>query len=336
MGLRTIRSVLLAMGLFVAIMVGAVSMASADPTFGVMNASGGIYWRSAPDWNTAEATAGNGFYPDTVIAVKCYQSGAGNVPGSANTMWELASVASGSGTGSGWINEHFINDGAPINAPSPGVPPCPATQSGGGVTPGGGVGTQSLPGGSLFFLPKDNNLQTAASKTITYPGWRGPNCKLNGGLPTIDGKRVTTLAGWSNGRLGPIYYLNAANRDQRAQIKYVLLIDPGGTPQFTAQGSCDGSARPSQVLNQWLALEPKSSRLVIIAARSTNNDKRVGLGKYYLKSLTKSQRSKQVLVCNEGNLPHRTAFDQFAAPSGAQTAFLKSRKFRCPYGVPTV
>ena len=98
--------------------------ASADPTFGVMNASGGIYWRSAPDWNTPEAVAGNGFYPDTTIAVHCYQSGAANVPGSADSMWEQASVAGGSGHGSGWVNEHFINDGSAINQPSPGAPPC--------------------------------------------------------------------------------------------------------------------------------------------------------------------------------------------------------------------
>jgi hypothetical protein len=89
-----------------------------------MNASGGIYWRSAPDWNTPEAIAGNGFYPDTIISVQCYQSGAGNVPGSSDSMWEQASVVGGSGSGSGWINEHFINDGSPINQPSPGVPAC--------------------------------------------------------------------------------------------------------------------------------------------------------------------------------------------------------------------
>jgi len=98
--------------------------ANADPTYGVMNAEGGIYWRSGPDWNTPEAVPGNGFYPDTVIAVHCYQAGAGNVPGSTDYMWEQASVVAGSGYGSGWVNEHFINDGQPINQPSPGVPPC--------------------------------------------------------------------------------------------------------------------------------------------------------------------------------------------------------------------
>ena len=97
----------------------------ASGEFAVMNAEGGIYWRSAPDWNTAEAVSGNGFYPGTIIKVACYQAGAANVPGSADGMWEQASWVSGPGRGSGWINEHFIADGQPINQPSPGVPACP-------------------------------------------------------------------------------------------------------------------------------------------------------------------------------------------------------------------
>ncbi|MDO8188748.1 hypothetical protein Q5424_18840 [Conexibacter sp. JD483] len=92
--------------------------------FSVMNADGGIFWRSAPDWNAAVAVAGNGFYPGTVIRISCFQSGTGNVPGSANSMWEQASWVGGPGRGSGWINEHFINDGVAINQPTPGVPPC--------------------------------------------------------------------------------------------------------------------------------------------------------------------------------------------------------------------
>jgi hypothetical protein len=93
----------------------------------VMNAAGGIYWRSAPDWGTPVAVGGNGFYEGTVVRVSCYQAGAANVPGSTDAMWEQASWAAGPGSGSGWINEHFIDDGAPLGAPSPGVPPCPST-----------------------------------------------------------------------------------------------------------------------------------------------------------------------------------------------------------------
>jgi hypothetical protein len=114
----TFVGLLLTVGVF-------ASAANADPTYGVMNAAGGIYWRSAPDWNTAVAISGFGVYNGTVIAVHCYQSGT-SVPGSADTMWEYATVVAGPGYGTGWLNEHFINDGQPINQPSPGVPPCNA------------------------------------------------------------------------------------------------------------------------------------------------------------------------------------------------------------------
>ncbi len=107
----------------------------------VMNASGGIYWRSGPDWNTPEAVPGNGFYPATVIAVQCYQAGGADVPDTTDGMWEQATWVSGPGSGHGWINEHFINDGAALNQPSPGAPACSTSQSGGSSTPetAGGV-----------------------------------------------------------------------------------------------------------------------------------------------------------------------------------------------------
>ena len=92
--------------------------------FHVMNAAGGVYWRSSPDWNTPVAQSGNGVYPDTVIKVICYQAGSANVPGSDDGMWEQARWVSGSGIGSGWINEHFIADGAADNQPSPGTSAC--------------------------------------------------------------------------------------------------------------------------------------------------------------------------------------------------------------------
>jgi hypothetical protein len=107
----------------VAVSVLMASIASADPTFPVMNAEGGIYWRSAPDWATPIVEPDSGVFDGTTIAVQCYQSG-NSVPESEDTMWEQASVVEGPGRGSGWLNEHPINDGQPIDQPSPGVPPC--------------------------------------------------------------------------------------------------------------------------------------------------------------------------------------------------------------------
>lgn len=134
--------------------------------FHVMNASGGIYWRSAPDWYTAEAVAGNGFYPNTVIAVSCYQSGAANVPGSSDSMWEQASWVSGSGSGHGWINEHFINDGSAINQPSPGVPPCSSPPP----PPSHDFSVMNASGGIYWRSGPDWNTAEAVAGNGFYPG----------------------------------------------------------------------------------------------------------------------------------------------------------------------
>lgn len=170
------------------------SVAAADPTYGVMNAEGGIYWRSGPDWNTAVAVSGFGFYPNTIVEIHCYQAGAGNVPGSADYMWEQASDVGGSGYGSGWINEHFINDGQPINQPSPGVPPCQS----GGPTPPSTPPPPSQPGGGLVF-PIFN-----AEGGIYYrygPHWAETTQTPGEGV--YDGDQVELICGAFGDAVGP-------------------------------------------------------------------------------------------------------------------------------------
>lgn len=97
-------------------------------TFGVINAAEGVYWRSEPNWSAAERINGFGVYDSTVIEVHCFQRGT-PVQGSNDTMWVQATDVDGPGYGSGWLNEHFINDGQQIGQPAPGIPPC---KSGGG------------------------------------------------------------------------------------------------------------------------------------------------------------------------------------------------------------
>lgn len=97
---------------------------AASTVFSTMNDSGGLYWRSSTSYSTPIAKSGYGVYPGTRITVHCYQIGTANVPGSKDAMWVQASWYSGPGRGSGWINEHFVNDGAPINKAASGVPAC--------------------------------------------------------------------------------------------------------------------------------------------------------------------------------------------------------------------
>jgi Protein of unknown function (DUF2690) len=112
------------LGLLLALfLLAAPTKALADPTFSVMNAPEGVYWRSEPNWSAAERVSGFGVYNGTIIEVHCYQSGTA-VEGSSDTMWEYATDVGGSGYGSGWVDEHFINDNQPLDQPSPGVGPC--------------------------------------------------------------------------------------------------------------------------------------------------------------------------------------------------------------------
>jgi hypothetical protein len=95
----------------------------AGRTYAVMNAAEGVYWRSKPNWSAAKRINGFGVYNGTVIEVHCFESGT-PVEGSPDTMWVRATDVGGPGYGSGWLNEHFVNDGEPIGSPAPGIPPC--------------------------------------------------------------------------------------------------------------------------------------------------------------------------------------------------------------------
>lgn len=121
---RTVAAAVPAAVVAAGALVAAPVASASSNVFPTMNDSGGVYWRSGTNWNTPIAKSGYGVYPGTRISVSCYQMGTANVPGSADAMWVKASWVSGPGTGSGWINEHFVNDGAPINKAAPGVPSC--------------------------------------------------------------------------------------------------------------------------------------------------------------------------------------------------------------------
>ena len=98
---------------------------------GTQDAVGGVYWRSAPDWNTAVRAPGNGVYPDSRLELNCFQTNGGTVPPYwNNSLWYQARVVGGSGSGSGWINDHFLNTGINRpNIPVSGVPRCGTNNS---------------------------------------------------------------------------------------------------------------------------------------------------------------------------------------------------------------
>jgi hypothetical protein len=188
--------------LVAAVLLAVPANAAADPQYSVMNAPEGVFWRSEPNWNAAERISGFGVYNGTIIEVHCYQSGT-SVEGSADTMWEQATDIGGPGYGSGWLNEHFINDGQPFNQASPGVPPCsgaaplppPASAPPGSGSTGTNPGSTSA--GSSLYVNANFNRDGAVSWALMHAkdpqprlamcAWFVSHALWAGGLPQVPG-----------------------------------------------------------------------------------------------------------------------------------------------------
>ena len=93
----------------------------------VVNADGGVYWRSDPDWKTPLTMAQQGVYTGDTVALACYTRGSTVPPNNNNPLWYWAEkIVSGQGQSSGWVNDHFLNTGTnQPNIPVAGVIPCP-------------------------------------------------------------------------------------------------------------------------------------------------------------------------------------------------------------------
>jgi hypothetical protein len=113
----------------------------------VVNAAGGVYWRSGTDWNTPIRVNGSGVYDGDLVALLCWQRGAADTPPyDNNPLWYQAAVVQGQGRGQGWVNDHFLATGSNLpNIPVAGVPTCSApSQPPSTANPGQAVGTTQL------------------------------------------------------------------------------------------------------------------------------------------------------------------------------------------------
>jgi hypothetical protein len=114
----------------------------------VVNADGGVYWRSDPDWKTPLTMTQQGVYTGDTVALACYTRGSTVPPNNNNPLWYWAEVVSGHGQGSGWVNDHFLNTGTnQPNIPVNGVDPCPQDPY---------IWSHTSDGANLRSLPEDS------------------------------------------------------------------------------------------------------------------------------------------------------------------------------------
>ena len=298
----------------------------------VFNAEGGIYYRNSPHWADTSQTPGVGVYDGDQVELICGALGDPVGPYS-DTAWSYVKNLSRPSIGDGWVNEHFIDDGAFTGQFVFGEPLCGASIPGmsqpTGGSSGSGGGHDSNPcasATSVFYSPTPGVAggipgRSPAACNLSREAWsEGSSCLPNKALQNTP-STATILSGWSYGRLGPILYLAATAGDPArwSQIRTIVLFDPGDYNDF-ALPSCDAQIYPSinYLLASWLT-SPGSHNLLILAGGATENISWWGLGSptfhglwhFYLADIWNQPFASQALICDYGNIPHPAVLEAF-------------------------
>jgi hypothetical protein len=171
--------------------------------------------------------------------------------------------------------------------------------------------------------------------------WNSQSCsteRADDFQTTIDRKPATTLAGWSIGRLGPIYFLQQVpNGQKRDNIQQIVLFDPGSKAEYESNGR-DNTYDQSAILAKCLG-ESTTHHLTILAGEVTAdrnnpsaNHGHAGIQNALFPDIRGKSISKQVVVCdyvyagtNRG-LSHEDTYNKFSYVLGDQQPDLA----KCP------
>lgn len=326
MGRRLVTAVIVAIATITAMVTGSAAQAATGLIFPVMNTSeqppDGVWFRNSPHTADTDRITGLGVYMNEQVQASCYAWGDA-VGRYGNQIWYKASnvtrpIVAGR-SNEGWINTHYVSDGQTANHPAPGVPACggpppppPPASTGSHVTYYSGVGTagaQTARNLGVARVLTDNG-------SFDGPWHSNTKCAPNASAVNFAGKDITRLAGWSLGRLGPIYalkYLKDHNGTEAARhINYVVLFDPGAPADF---GSCDynhPNVRADQTLAWWLSLST-DNRLVIMSGNDTAVNRHQTIQNAYFPAIKAAGTAvrQRVLVCNY-TLNHEDTYNRNA------------------------
>jgi hypothetical protein len=335
---RLAAGALAAVGLVAGLTVASQSSvgAASGPVFTVMNTSetppDGVWFRNSPHTSDTDRVTGHGIYVGDRVQLQCYAWGDA-VGAYANQLWYYVNnttrpaVPNGA-PNVGYLNAHYVNDGAAANVVDAGVGQCGAPTPPAPTPPPSPI--------TLFYSPFDQN----QVGTHDCGSWCGQNLNLldqsvntsylhqwfpnyphgcgdigsayNAATPA--GRYPTTLAGWSLGRLGPSLTLLQAARQGLGSsilqnINYVLLIDPGPYGDLSV---CDRSINAGGAFANWLQLNP-NAHLVVISGNLSQQNNSKGIQEVYfneIRNIANANHSNirsQVLVCNYP-IDHFTAY----------------------------
>ncbi|MER6752912.1 hypothetical protein ABT235_01845 [Micromonospora echinofusca] len=203
----------------------------------------------------------------------------------ANRRWHQVYVPGGDARGqTGWVADRYLNTPNRANEPTPHEPECGAPPP--PPPPPAPVG--------LYAHPKDDPGDTTyrfrytsvATRYAYLSNWSAGECDSAGAYSRIRSftanKPIGWMASWSRSRYAPLYFLHKASLEERRQLDYILLIDPGNYSDMATcgNGSGDGTAGTQfdagRVLARWLNDNP-DARLVVIDGDYTRGDGSSGI-----------------------------------------------------------
>lgn len=282
----------------------------------------GLYLRDATNMASANRVQHRYMLYGTEVELICFSEGESVGPHN-NRLWHKVYVRNNHAAGqTGWVADRYLNTPIKANERVNGEPDCNASAP-----------PPALPGGgSLYFSPYNGNdilvyygpfnrlkrwetHPSPASLTLDEKVWQ-PDCgNASKAVPAANqlpkNKRITTLAGWSSGRNGPIMYLTAKPAGWE-QINFVLLIDPGNKDAYYS-GRCDTKyPDKSKMLADWLARD-RNNTLMVLAGENTadyankvNGHAHAGIQNKLFQSIRTDSRGvrSQVVVCNYDGVNH--------------------------------
>jgi hypothetical protein len=287
----------------------------------------GIYLRNGTSMGNVDRVYSRYLYYGNTVELICGTWGESVGP-NANRRWHLVLATNGPATGQqGWIADRYLNTPNIANQPTPGEPEC-------GAPPPPPPPSEL---GAVYYSPYDlgSFMPDSMASVVGKSYWQGTGCsdsmnKVAAVTPTWNAntaKTVTAIAGWSLGRLGPIYYLKS-HPERWATINYVVMIDPGSYDQLRTSCDANSAINANQVLKQWLEANP-NARLVVFAGTKTADVATAtgpqgqyahrGIQEIWFRDLRDSNSSarNRVMVCNyqSGQNPtnelHQDMFQDF-------------------------
>ena len=287
----------------------------------------GIYFRNDPNnWESRGALAG---VDGTTVTLRCATEGM-PVGEYNNRIWYLADDVNGSG----YLPDHFLDTPIKANEWLAGMPRCGEDKA---------VPQPSQPK-SVFFSgtagARGVAVENVSDRDYALDDWAsGGDCKGDH-IPGMVPNSVDTLAGWSRGRIGVVYFLANASAEQKSKIHRIVLFDPGATSDiagskfFNRGHGCDFEYDVNRLLADWLSSDTRNKLTVIAGADtemkedpadSSSRSTFAGMWKYYFAGMWNKPFADRAVVCDYNSLSHNDTLREFAG-------LVRSGGDSCPAG----